>query len=217
MVYKIDTPGLQDQAVTDDKIDTATISISRLSSEVSGALVPIGGIILWSGTADALAGFPNWQLCDGSAITSGTLSGSNTPNLVNRFVIGTGTYDDTGAEWQTDITGSDTQTGGSKDAIVVEHGHTVTVDSATTGITIDAVGNHNHGYNGGNLKSLQGDNAGNDDYASGGGTTGDAGGHSHTITDNGHTHTGSATDAGSSGTNANLPPYYALAYIIRIN
>jgi len=31
---------------------------------------------------------------------------------------------------------------------------------------------HNHDYNGGNLKSLQGDNAGNDDYANSGGTTG---------------------------------------------
>jgi len=42
-------------------------------------------------------------------------------------------------------------------------------------------GNHSHGYNGGSLKSLQGDNAGNDDYAGGGGTTGGAGSHTHTI------------------------------------
>jgi len=42
-------------------------------------------------------------------------------------------------------------------------------------------GNHSHGYNGGSLKSLQGDNAGNDDYAGGGGTTSGAGSHTHTI------------------------------------
>jgi hypothetical protein len=217
VVYQIDTPGLEDQAVTNDKIESGTIEINRLDSTLAGALVPVGGIIMWSGTLDQINGFPNWQLCDGSAISSGALSGTNTPNLTGRFVIGTDTYDTNDNRWEETITGNANQTGGSKDAIVVEHGHTVTVDSNTTGITIAAVGDHNHGYNGGNLKSLAGDAAGNDDYASGGGTTGGGGGHNHTLTDNGHTHTGSATDAGSSGTNANLPPYYALAYIIRIN
>ena len=217
MVYKIDTPGLQDQAVTDDKIDTATISISRLSSEVSGALVPIGGIILWSGTADALAGFPNWQLCDGSAITSGTLSGSNTPNLVNRFVIGTGTYDDTGAEWQTDITGSDTQTGGSKDAIVVDHNHTLTDDGHSHSIT-QTDHTHTSNLDGYNVQVSGGA------FSMGPGSQGATrvnnfaiNGASANITIDSGT-TGITIDsAGSAGTNQNLPPYYALAYIIRIN
>ena len=219
MVYQLDTPGIENQAVTNDKIETGTIEINRLDSTLAGALVPVGGIIMWSGTLNQINGFPNWQLCDGSAISSGALSGTNTPNLTGRFVIGTNTYDTGQNRWEETITGSNTRQGGSKDAIVVEHGHTVTVNSNTTGISASAsnVGNHNHTV----FNNIQGTGP----YGEGGGSgtgngnTGGGGAHGHTITitDNGHTHTGSATDAGSSGTNKNLPPYYALAYIIRIN
>jgi len=59
----------------------------------------------------------------------------------------------------------------------------------TNNFTTDNPGNHNHGYNGGNLKSLQGDNAGNDDYANGGGTTGGGGSHTHQITGGGDSET----------------------------
>jgi phage-related tail fiber protein len=59
----------------------------------------------------------------------------------------------------------------------------------TNPFTTNTAGNHNHGYNGGNLKSLQGDNAGNDDYANGGGTTSNAGSHSHSITGGGDSET----------------------------
>ena len=54
-------------------------------------------------------------------------------------------------------------------------------DTDFTGST-NTAGSHNHGYNGGSLKALQGDNAGNDDYAGGGGTTSNAGSHSHSVT-----------------------------------
>ena len=59
----------------------------------------------------------------------------------------------------------------------------------TNNFTTDNPGDHNHGYNGGNLKSLQGDNAGNDDYANGGGTTGGGGSHTHQITGGGDSET----------------------------
>ena len=52
------------------------------------AAIPVGGIIMWYG---ALIDIPsNWQLCDGSAISSGPLFGvgNNTPDLTNRFIIG---------------------------------------------------------------------------------------------------------------------------------
>ena len=39
--------------------------------------IPIGGIILWSGSAATIPS--GWSLCDGS---------NGTPNLVNRFVLG---------------------------------------------------------------------------------------------------------------------------------
>ena len=50
MVYQLDTPGLEDQAVTNDKIESGTIELNRLDSTLAGALVPVGGIIMWSGT-----------------------------------------------------------------------------------------------------------------------------------------------------------------------
>jgi hypothetical protein len=69
---------------------------------------------MWSGT---IATIPSgWLLCNGS---------SGTPDLRNRFVIGA--FQDTAGVAYTTVTGSDTQTGGSKDAIVVSHTHTATV------------------------------------------------------------------------------------------
>lgn len=61
----IQTIGLTDSAVTISKINFAN------------ALVPIGGIIMWSGT---IANIPTgWALCNGS---------NSTPDLRNRFVVG---------------------------------------------------------------------------------------------------------------------------------
>jgi hypothetical protein len=150
-----------------------------------------GMIMMWSGT---IATIPSgWLLCDGA---------NSTPDLRNRFVIGANA-DDAGVA-KTNITGSPTQTGGSKDAIVVSHTHTGTTATA---------GAHQHGTNTGNF--LCGSASSGTTGWSGGGnyspvspqsTTGSAGTHSHTFT----------TDStGSSGTNANLSPYYALAFIMK--
>lgn len=229
MVYQIDTPGLEDQAVTNDKIESGTIEINRLDSTLAGALVPVGGIIMWSGTLDQINGFPNWQLCDGSAIASGALSGTNTPNLTGRFVIGTNTYDTGQNRWEETITGSSNQTGGSKDAIVVSHDHTVSNDSHSHGngtLSVDSEslsGSFTPGTHvvnttgvfsdGGNVGSPETGDSSNGRRIDFNGT------HDHTISGSTSSEsTGITIDTeGSSGTNANLPPYYALAYIIRIS
>jgi hypothetical protein len=228
VVYQIDTPGLEDQAVTNDKIESGTIEINRLDATLAGALVPIGGIIMWSGTADQIAGFPNWQLCDGSAISSGSLSGTNTPDLVGRFILGTDTYDTGEGRWEETITGDDTPTGGSKDAIVVTHNHGVSNDSHNHGVSNDS---HNHGdtFQLNNVQSfgyrtLFG-NSGQDNIDTANqnfsySTPSLAGSVSANSTgiDIDNNSTGIDIDnEGSSGTNANLPPYYSLAYIMRIN
>ena len=120
--------------------------------------VPSGGIIMWSGT---IATIPSgWYLCNGS---------NSTPDLRNKFVVGADA--DVTSLAKTTITGSATQTGGSKDAITVSHTHTIT----------DA--GHAHLFSQG------------------------AGGAGGSIA--------SSNSAGSSGTNANLPPYYALAFIMK--
>lgn len=158
--------------------------------------VPSGAILMWSGT---VANIPTgWVLCDGS---------NSTPDLTGRFVIHAdadsgGTYD----------VGD---TGGSADAVVVSHTHTQAA--------------HDHlimGYTGGGLPS------------------GGGGGYSTTVTDSNRLNAVAAlanadtsyalkgttnaadrglsssvaptiTSTGVSGTNANLPPYYALAYIMK--
>ena len=71
-----------------------------------------GMIMMWSGT---IATIPSgWLLCDGT---------SGTPDLRNRFIIGANA-DDAGVA-KTTVTGSATQTGGSKDAIIPSHSHTI--------------------------------------------------------------------------------------------
>jgi hypothetical protein len=151
-----------------------------------------GMIMMWSGT---IATIPSgWVLCNGS---------NSTPDLRDRFIIGA-SQDDAGAA-KTNVTGSLTQSGGSKDAIVVSHTHTVSVTGTT-----NSAGVHSHtgssGDSGGYFgPNVQGRESGGFTY-----TTNTAGAHDHTVSASGTT-----ASAGSSGTNANLPPYYALAFIMK--
>jgi hypothetical protein len=142
-----------------------------------GSGFPSGGIIMWSGT---IATIPSgWLLCNGS---------SGTPDLRNRFIIGA--FQDTTGVAYTTVTGVDTQTGGSKDAIVVSHTHTATVTDA----------GHNHSVTVGNQSAVNGSVSGGGSIA----TTSPATLTTTTAT-TGITVANSTT--GSSGTNANLVPY----------
>lgn len=91
----------------------------------SGSLghVPVGGIIMWSGTIAALATYPNWKLCDGTANAPG-------PDLRDRFIVGA-TSDDAGVA-KTNLTGSLTQSGGAVTHHHADHGVTQPVVSAHT-------------------------------------------------------------------------------------
>jgi hypothetical protein len=117
-------------------------------------------------------------------------NGSNgTPDLRDRFVVGAGS------------TYTVADTGGSANAIVVSHSHTATSTVTDPG--------HSHGT------SIY--------YNASGGSNGPE---ASSVFDNtteivsatqttGITVTTTTASAGSSGTNANLPPYYALAYIMK--
>lgn len=144
---------------------------------------PSGGIIMWSGT---IATIPSgWYLCNGS---------NGTPDLRDKFIVGA--YADDAGVAKTNITGSLTQSGGSKDAITVSHTHSVTDPG------------HTHAYATAPSKGLS---SGGDPNGVWGGGSG--GGNNATSASN---TTGiSIASSGSSGTNANLPPYYALAYIMK--
>lgn len=151
-----------------------------------GSGFPSGGIIMWSGT---IATIPSgWYLCDGT---------NSTPDLRNKFIIAANADD--GGVAKTTVTSTASQSGGSKDAIVVSHTH--------TGSTATA-GNHRHtiSSSGGEYAAGQQSHYTTDGVSVYTGYTGYAGDHSHTLTIN---------STGSSGTNANLPPYYALAFIMK--
>jgi hypothetical protein len=163
---------------------TSTTQIATTAFVIANA-VPSGLISMWSGT---IASIPSgWVLCNGS---------NSTPDLRNRFIIGA--HSDTAGVAYTTVTGSNTQTGGSKDAINVSHTHTATSTVTDPG--------HNHTYFGGILEGAQND-APTDDRIGESSSTG--------TSTTGITVATSLSTEGSSGTNANLAPYYALAYIMK--
>jgi len=118
---------------------------------------------------------------------------NGTPNLLDRFIVGAGNLY------------SMNDTGGSSDAVVVSHTHT---GSTATG------GAHSHSWSGSRQQAgvddgnnqrqfSKGDNGGSDTVTR------------PTTTHDGHVHAMSLDNTGVSGTNANLPPYFALAYIMK--
>ncbi len=182
------------------------LTAADLAAATEVYVPPAGLISLWYGS---IANIPaGYALCDGD---------NGTPDLRSRFIVGAGS------------TYAVAATGGSANAIVVEHTHTGTTGgqsanashSHTFSGTTSYVGNHTHSQVG--VNQLQQFNQGGAGWSSGAtANTGGAGAHDHTYsgttsgvsTDHNHSFTTAST--GSSGTNANLPPYYALAYIMKL-
>jgi microcystin-dependent protein len=128
-----------------------------------------------------------WVLCNGD---------NGTPDLRDRFVIGAGGAYSTGT------------TGGSANAVVVSHSH-----SETHSLTVTDPG-HSHTYRGSNpsgagspaaTDTSPGEAANTVNLTSTAAETGISVGMSLTI-----------NSSGESGTNKNLPPYFALCYVMRI-
>jgi microcystin-dependent protein len=150
--------------------------------------VPSGLISMWSGT---IATIPSgWYLCDGT---------NSTPDLRNKFIIGA--YADSGGYAKTTITGSSTQTGGTKDAIVVSHTHTATSTVTDPG--------HSHTISPSYQTSINSGQTGRND-----GSQSQLNSSTSSAT-TGITVATSISTTGSSGTDQNLPPYYALAFIMK--
>lgn len=163
---------LDDGAVITSKLHDGDVTPAKLSSDV--ATVPVGGIILWSGS---VAGIPaNWSLCDGT---------NGTPDLRNKFVVGAGSTYSVGGS------------GGTADAVVVSHNHGITDSGHAHNVSSNAVRISINDVSSGVLWGGEG-GSGNKGYAE--------------VSQTGV----SVNYAGESGTNKNLPPYYALAYIMRL-
>jgi len=158
-------------------------------------IIPAGVIVMWSGS---IATIPTgWLLCNGS---------SGTPDLRNKFIIAANA-DDAGVA-KTSVTGAATQTGGSKDATLVSHTHAFSANTNTASLTGTFTAGKPPSASG--IVTLTASNvAGSGDGSqSTGGNFSINASHSHTVS-------GTTSEAGDSATNANLVPYYSLAYIMK--
>jgi microcystin-dependent protein len=201
-----------------DVVASATVtavSFSGSGSALTG-LFASGMIMLWSGSVVSIPS--GWLLCNGT---------SGTPDLRNRFVVGAGdTYAVGATGGAATVTLDTTQ--------IPAHSHTADGD-----LTAASAGAHTHTVSGstnttGSHRHTQafGANYGGNTWSESGrinfaGTTSEnainpAGDHSHTVTgtaasDGAHTHdiTGSTANTGGGLAHENLPPYYALAYIMK--
>jgi hypothetical protein len=117
---------------------------------------------------------------------------NGTPDLRDRFIVGAGS------------TYPVASTGGSTDAVVVGHTHTATSVVTDPG--------HSHTIIDGQVNTRT--NPYFNWTGTGGASVGDTGAGTNTAT-TGITVATTVGNAGSSGSNANLPPYYALAYIMK--
>jgi microcystin-dependent protein len=176
---------------------TNTTQIATTAFVLSNG-APTGGLIMW-GTGTAPTG---WLLCDGTAVNRTTYSalfavisttfgvgdGSttfNVPNYTSRMPYGT----TVGA------------TGGSADAVVVTHTHTATSTVTDSG--------HQHSITGSN-DNVQTNNV----PVLGRGQGSPQTANTNTAT-TGITVATTNANAGVSGTNANLPPYLGINFIIK--
>jgi microcystin-dependent protein len=204
--------------------DYAWVADQTGGSGGSGSSDPVGTVVAWAGS---VASIPSeYQLCDGGTASTSALqaiTGSNVPDLRDRFIVGAGSAYAVNA------------IGGSTDSITVEHTHAGPdhFHGINTSVNISASGTtgtndvpHTHAISG-----TVGTGSG---LASGSNYTGDYSPRStNAATDTNHNHTfsfnttanlsgdtqnggnGSTTTVGESGTGKNLPPYYSLCYMIK--
>ena len=186
------TVGDDEEMLPRQRIASVPYALTAASAESGGSGggsgIPTGGIIMWSGAANAIPS--GWALCDGS---------NGTPDLRGRFVIGAGGAYTVG------------QTGGSS-----SHSHSIGGQSLST----SAAGDHGHHMDFQIHKEMciddctDGADDGSKDVGSDShghriaGDTWNAGNHSHAVPDHNH---GGATGAGNA-----LPPFYALAFIMKL-
>jgi microcystin-dependent protein len=186
----ITSPTLTGGTINDTPIGGTTAAAGRFTTLEANGLTVSGGRIVPTGGiikwSGSVATIPTgWALCDGT---------SGTPDLRNRFVIGAGSTYGVGA------------TGGSANAIVVSHTHTGTTasDGAHTHTLSGSYTVEDNNFSPGGAYPLRENSIVRGTYTD---TT--------TVQSAGvHTHNFTTDSTGSSGTNANLPPYYALAYIM---
>ena len=128
------TGGIQDK---DGQLGTSGQVLSSTGTELDwvDSSIPSGGIILWSGAANAIPS--GWYLCNGS---------NGTPDLRGRFVVG---YSDTDGDYDVGDTG-----GAKTDTVNISVSGTTSTDSPAAngngynGATIGNLNRHTHTFSG---------------------------------------------------------------------
>jgi len=157
-----------------------------------GGFIPRGGIIMWSGAANAVP--PGWKLCDGNS--GQPFEGLTIPDLRSRFVVGAGQGQGlsnyaTGAKG-----GEETHT-----LIVGElPAHTHTLEIKADGAHVHGIGTRGFETNGATGADGSADDSGI--------FTQSAGMHSHPNS--------TIKSTGGDQAHENRPPYFALAFIIKL-
>ena len=190
------------QSMTVENINVEGIADFKGSITLDGNQGTLGQVLVSQGSSATPiwgSGFPTGGIIIWSGSTVSVPSGwalcdgsSGTPDLRDKFVVGAGnTY-------------AVDATGGSADAVVVSHNHTGNTSST---------GNHAHSIPHylvqavGGTGDIDRDNEYQQWKALPGQSTNATGNHAHSFT---------TSTKGESGTNKNLPPYYALAYIMKL-
>lgn len=195
-----------------DDAQIPLLAIDQLEELLARLLMPVGCIVMWSGSMTAVP--EGWKLCNGT---------DGTPNLEDRFIRCAATPDQQGT-----IGGSTTHVHTATIAAGGNHSHTATI--AGTALNLTQIPAHNHGNGVGDSYAdrvfvygskaavpITGYNVdGNSPDGIYQGLTETVGG--------GQTHTHSAT-VGDSGDHVHgatvaaatvIPPYYAVAFIIKV-
>ena len=180
---------------------------NEVVKQVNAAPIPVGGIIMWSGT---IASIPNgWELCNGS---------NGTPDLRDKFVVGA--HSDLSGTAKSNIEGSYNQSGGD---ISHNHGGNTTAHTLTAG----QIPSHTHTYKDSyyieinNPGTGQSGAIGGVDFVGSGGTTFKGSGDSDNDNKYVYWRNGTTNSTGTGGghshpvpTDNHVPPYFALAYIM---
>ena len=188
----ISAPNLTGTNVQANTLTTNNVVVPGFSNN---ALVPTGAILMWSGNPAAVPS--GWALCDG---------GGGRPDLRGRFIVG---YDNAVTDYNTvgntgglgQVTLTSAQSG------LPAHTHSATLNGNTT-----STGEHTHDVPRGNGTSGGAfDKGETDDNGWYGSATG---GHNHSVVVAGSTNPAITQDAAQP--HENRPPYYVLAYIIKL-
>lgn len=167
-------------------------------------LVPTGGIIMWSGIISSIPS--GWALCDGT---------NGTPDLIDRFVVGAGSnysVGDSGGENSVTLT----------EAQMPSHTHSINGSTTSAGdhthytLRNGSAGTYSHAGDAPTARRVG--IGGSENYQLASFSPSDEADIGLTNSSGAHNHTLSATAAAVGGGSAheNRPPYYALAYIMKL-